>query len=150
MSVTPAWLLANGVTQAQLDAALGRATAVTVLPERDNSVAPTARRGRMNATESRFAAEVLDGQVEAGEIDRHAFEEVKFLVARPDGAVKPAWYTPDFTTWKGDRLVCVYEIKGFWRPASRIRIKVVAERNPGVGFVAVTRNKGVWIYERFS
>lgn len=109
-------------------------TPVATLPR------PEPRRGTMNKLEARFRDEVL-----AGKVRWYDFEAVKFRLA--DGA----WYTPDFVVQDAHGLYCFYEVKGFWREAARVRIKVAADKYP-FPFIAVTRNRktGEWEYERFS
>jgi hypothetical protein len=113
-----------------------------------SSPKPKPRRGLMNKLEARFASEVLDAKVAAGEIDRYEFEVVKLLAARAGRETVGAWYAPDFASWRGCVLTC-WEVKGFWRTASRLRVKVVAERFPYIRFVAVKRVKGIWCFEQF-
>lgn len=170
--ITVDWLLENGVSRAQIDAALSPPTkgepphaSPPLRPARVDSLGsagvsgvPVAgaageavkpRRGRMNKLETRFASEVLDARLAAKEIDGYEFEGVKLRLASPSGEVKSAWYTPDFPTWQEGDLV-VYEVKGFWREAGRLRLKFAAQRFPFITFIAVQRKKGVWLYERFS
>jgi len=101
------------------------------------------RRGVPNKWERRFRDEVLEPRRRVGEIRWYDFEAVKFRLA--DGA----WYTPDFIAHEAVRIVA-YEVKGHWREAARVRIKVAAEKYPTLKFVAVTRDhRGVWQYECF-
>jgi hypothetical protein len=72
---------------------------------------------------------------------------------------KPAFYTPDFLVqpgthpaYLGGKLVLepvLVEVKGFWREAARVRIKVAAGLYEMFRFVAVTRVKGEWQFEWF-
>lgn len=78
----------------------------------------------------------------AREIRSWKFEAVRLRLA--DGA----WFTPDFTVWNLNRIE-FHEVKGFWREAARVRIKVAAELYPEFMFVAVTKKSGEWVYERF-
>lgn len=55
-----------------------------------------------------------------------------------------AWYKPDFIVWLSDGGVEVHEVKGHWREAARVRIKVAASKFPCWLFLAVTRKDGVW------
>jgi hypothetical protein len=79
------------------------------------------------------------------------FEPVRLKIAM---GKKPAWYTPDFMAFDpgsiGDEYqITLYEVKGFWREAARVRIKVAAGVYPMFRFVAVTRKDGQWLYEGF-
>jgi hypothetical protein len=59
-----------------------------------------------------------------------------------------AWYTPDFAVLNLDRTFEFFEVKGFWREAARVRIKVAASKYPFFTFTAVKKDKDVgWIYE---
>lgn len=53
-----------------------------------------------------------------------------------------AHYTPDFLTLDEDGCLRAWEVKGFWREAARVRIKVAARLFPWVEFVAVTKKMG--------
>ncbi|MEE9609507.1 MAG: hypothetical protein V3U03_17355 [Myxococcota bacterium] len=85
------------------------------------------------------------------------FEPEKFRLA--DGS----FYTPDFRLILPTGIVEFHEVKGFWREAARVRIKLAAELNPYV-FRSVTEvdplhpkrsnrrieRGSVWIWETFS
>lgn len=145
MQITAEWLLQNGVSPAELARALGEnPQPLTGEP----ASTPLPRRGRQNKTELRFEETVLRPRLESGEIDGFAFEALKFVIALPQPPIKACYFTPDFVAWK-DRNITAFEVKGHWREAARLRIKVAAERHPWASFVAVTRNKGSWIYENF-
>jgi hypothetical protein len=102
-----------------------------------------ARRKSMNKLETAFAQE-LEGQRIAGQLLWFEFESQKFQLA--DGA----WYTPDFPALRADGRQVVFEVKGFWREAARLRCKVMATRFPHIEVIAVTRNRRrQWVYERF-
>lgn len=101
------------------------------------------RRGRMNRLEERYAREVLEARKAASEVARYEFEALKFRLA--DGA----YYCPDFAVWLASGALELHETKGFWREASRVRIKVAADRYPFL-FVAVRRIKGEWVYEQIG
>lgn len=71
-----------------------------------------------------------------------------------------AWYTPDFHISADSRvtpgveyeippgiLFIVYEVKGHWREAARVRIKVAAKRHAYAKFIAVQEERGAWKYE---
>lgn len=59
----------------------------------------------------------------AGAIEYWGYETIKLRLATG------AWYTPDFVVRINGRLE-VREVKGFWREAARVRIKVAAEQFP--------------------
>ncbi len=107
------------------------------------------RRGVANKWERRFRDEVLEPQRLIGEILWYAFEDVKFRLATG------AWYTPDWVARSIEGGMIAYEVKGHWREAARVRIKVAAENHPlesGWRFIAVTRDKktGEWAYEHIK
>ena len=86
----------------------------------------------MNKIEAAYAAH-LECCKSAGEIRRYEFEGMKFRLA------EGAYYTPDFIVRRpNDTLEC-HEVKGFWREAARVRIKVAAEQWPEFRWCAVQR-----------
>jgi len=99
------------------------------------------RRGEMNQLEARFAQEVLDLLKAAGDIKGYGFEGVKLRLA------EGAWYTPDFVVMHNDGVLEFVEIKGFWREAARVRIKVAAEQYAWLGKFTVVQKKGGWQFE---
>lgn len=101
---------------------------------------PERRRGRMNKTETAFAG-LLEQQQTDGLITWWRFEPVKLRLATG------AWYTPDFLAITRGGSILFYEVKGFWREAARVRIKVAAELNPWALFVVVQRPSGAWKFE---
>lgn len=110
---------------------------------RTEAATPAQRRGNMNKLESSFAA-LLDSQVASGEIKCHSFEVFKVRIA---SAAKGAWYTPDFCVVGIGGEITFYEVKGFWREAARLRVKVAADRTPWARFVVATRKRGEWNFE---
>jgi hypothetical protein len=84
--------------------------------------------------------------------------KLKIATGRQD-----AWYTPDFRVRAKVALMytpgedptidatqtILYEVKGYWRTADRLRVKVAAGLYPEYIFVGVTRVKGEWRYENF-
>ena len=100
---------------------------------------------RMNKTEQAYAdrLELLKG---TGEVVWYRFEPIKLRLA------EGAWYKPDFAVMLADGLIEFHEVKGFWREAARVRIKVAAEEHWMFRFVAVkklTKNRG-WQTEEFG
>lgn len=106
---------------------------------------PKKRRG-MNKTETAYS-ERLQRRVQSGEIIWFGFECIRLRLA--DGA----WFKPDFTVIPAQGPIEFHEVKGFWREAARVRIKVAAERYQWAKFVAVQKEKardgGGWKREEF-
>lgn len=106
--------------------------------------APQQRRGVPNKTEAAYMAELRHrpGVVEV------MFEAVKLRLA--DGA----WYTPDVLVLMEDGQCELHEVKGFWREAARVRIKVAARLYPHWIFRAVQKRRvkdgGGWKVETFG
>jgi hypothetical protein len=111
-----------------------------------------------NKWESLFRDE-LEMRRLAGELRWYEFEPIRLKLAsftRDGRPGRTIWYTPDFAA-----LECVgeirdpryelvlYEVKGFWREAARVRIKLAASRYP-FRFVAVRREAGEWKSEEFG
>ena len=103
------------------------------------------RRG-MNKTEAVYALE-LETRRLAREIKAWRFEGTKLRLANG------AWYKPDFTVVGIGGEIEMHEIKGFWREAARLRIKVAAEQHPWFRFIALRRRRkrdgGGWAIEEF-
>jgi hypothetical protein len=97
----------------------------------------------MNGLETAYAA-----FLEARKTDRDVlwwkFQPMRLRLA--DGA----FYKPDFGVLTRECLFELHETKGFWREASRVRIKIAAEQFP-FRFIAITRAKaGGWEREEFA
>lgn len=111
--------------------------------------------GVMNKTEARFAQEVLGILLFEKKIKRYMFESHTLIVIdSTDKKTNRVRYTPDFYMLDLEDRITFYEVKGFWRAASRIRIKAAAEQYPEYKFVAVqrlTKKQGGpgWTYEQF-
>lgn len=100
-------------------------------------------RGRLpNKTEDAYAQH-LELLKHAGEVLWFQYEAIKLRLA--DGA----YYKPDYAVLMRDCLLELHEVKGFWREAARVRIKVAASIYP-FKFVAVKKVKGGWEREEFS
>lgn len=74
----------------------------------------------------------------------HGYESIRLKLA--DNTT----YTPDFLVQRSDGFLEFHEVKGFWTPTSRVKIKVAAEMYPMFSFLAVQRKKGKWTYEEFG
>ena len=98
----------------------------------------------MNKLEARFAQEALEPARIAGLVMEYAYEDTRLRLANG------AWYKPDFRVVYNDGATEFIEVKGFWREAARLRLKIAAEKFPLYRFVAVRRIKRDWIYERFG
>jgi hypothetical protein len=96
------------------------------------------------------------------EWERHYLEH---LQARPDVAhaefegvrlklAPGSWYKPDFLVRRQDGGIELHEVKGQWREAARVRIKVAARLHPQWTFTAVRRLRqrdgGGWTVESFD
>jgi hypothetical protein len=96
---------------------------------------------RMNGQEQEYANLFL------GQLD-HGFEEIALRLA--DGS----WYTPDFWVKAKDDVLEFHEVKGHWREAARVRIRVAAERYPQFRFKAFRKLPkalgGMWQVEHFG
>ena len=102
----------------------------------------TSARG-MNSLERAYA-ENLEMRRLAGEIHSWRFEPIRFRLA--DGA----WYKPDFLVVGKAGFVHLHEVKGHWREAAKVRIKVAADLNPEFKFTAIQKIGSVWTYEDFG
>lgn len=98
--------------------------------------------GEMNKFETTYAAH-LEGLKRAGAILWYSFESVKLRLA------KATFYTPDFLVMNRDGEMEFHEVKGFWEDDARVKIKVAAELFP-IRFIAITKEKGQWVEERFE
>lgn len=97
--------------------------------------------GIMNRLESKFA-ETLEEQKQNGDIVWWAYEPIRLRLA--DNTT----YTPDFFVMTQDLELIVYETKGRWLDAARIKIKVAADLYP-FRFVAAQWKNKQWVYEEF-
>lgn len=111
-------------------------------------VKPTPR--GMNRWESLYRDD-LEMRRLAGEIIWYEFEPMRLKLASftQDGKQgRTIWYTPDFAVAEEEGLLSFVEVKGHWREAARVRIKLAASKYP-FRFVAVTRREGAWLCEVF-
>jgi hypothetical protein len=84
----------------------------------------------------------LEAAKVAGEIAWWAYEPWRFSLGGG------AWYKVDFGVMLPGGELEAIEVKGFWREAARLRIKVAASKHP-LAFKAVTRKEGAWVEETF-
>lgn len=67
---------------------------------------------------------------------------------------RKAYYKPDFLTVNPYNILTFWEVKGMWREAARVRIKVAASKYPWARFIAVVKQKkkdgGGWKEEAFQ
>ncbi len=61
-----------------------------------------------------------------------------------------AYYKPDFMVINPDRTMTIFEVKGHFREAAKVRVKVAASLHPYFRFIVVTRSEGVWHLEEFK
>jgi len=76
-----------------------------------------------NKTERAYANH-LEMLKYAGEVLWYAYEGVRFSLGGG------AWFTPDFLVMLADCTLECHEVKGHWREAARVRIKVASEKFP--------------------
>ena len=96
-----------------------------------------------NNTELAYA-ENLNLRIAAGEVHAWKYEGMKLRLATG------AWYTPDFLVILADGAIEFHEVKGMWREAAKVRIKVAADNFPEFRFIAIQHIKGQWIRETFG
>lgn len=96
-----------------------------------------------NNTERAYA-ENLNLRIAAGEVHAWKYEGMKLRLATG------AWYTPDFLVILADGAIEFHEVKGMWREAAKVRIKVAADTFPEFRFIAIQHIKGQWIREAFG
>lgn len=93
--------------------------------------------GRMNATEAEYERLFL-GRAP------HGYEEITLVLG--DGAR----FTPDFWTLGPDDVLEFHEVKGHWREAAKVRIRVAASKYPQFRFLAFRCENGQWSRESFG
>jgi hypothetical protein len=110
---------------------------------------PTSRRDTLNKTEAAYLShlEILKRAGEIVWIGEH--ESIAFRIADGEGKGKKASYRPDFPVLDRDGRLVLFEVKGHWREAARLRIKVAASTF-GFRFVAVQKQGERWSYEEFG
>jgi hypothetical protein len=114
--------------------------AMGVVPRGEKSATKTkpAKRG-MNGWETKYA-KILEQQRRAGVIAWWRFESMRFKLANG------AWFKPDFAVVQNDGKLELYEVKGYWREAAKLRIKVAADQFPFT-FVVVKKAGSGWTRE---
>ncbi len=105
-----------------------------LIPGGHTLAAKKAKPKGMNKWEEAFAR-TLEYRKAVGEIVWWAYEPFRIRLA--DGA----FYRPDFATVDLDGRTSIYEVKGHYREAARVRLKVACEKLP-YPFYLVKRTKG--------
>lgn len=91
---------------------------------------PQKRRGVPNQTELRYAREVLEPMLRAGDILRYEFEAVTWHLPNV------GTYTPDYLIVLPDNSLCCAEVKGgHVRPQSLVRWKAHSAARPWIRWV---------------
>lgn len=105
------------------------------------------RRGEMNATEARYAREVLAPLHAAGEIVGWGYETLSLVLSTSPRVT----YRPDFVLYLPSGRFEVIEVKGSWRAKnardSRTRLRIAAGRYPEIRFRAAIRIRVGWKHE---
>jgi hypothetical protein len=98
--------------------------------------------GTMNKLETAYSQH-LDLKKFGDEIADWKFNALRFHLGGG------SWFKPDFCVFLRGGGLEVHEVKGHWREAARVRIRVAASLFPFWTFTAVTRDKrtGAWKYE---
>lgn len=96
-----------------------------------------------NKWEQLYAQE-LDLRKRCGEIADWRYEGVRLRMAGG------AWYKPDFLVVLPDGLIELHEVKGHWREAARVRVKVTQELYPWFRFLVVRRHRGDFVHEEIG
>lgn len=101
--------------------------------------------GKMNGLERRYRDEILQPQLERGEVVWYGFEKLKLRLANA------TFYTPDYWLILCNAKHVVDEVKGHWEDDARVKIKLAAEQFPYLHFRAWTydRKTKVWKREDF-
>jgi hypothetical protein len=98
----------------------------------------------MNKLEERFSF-YLETLKRAGEIVWWAYEPIRLRLA-----TNKTTYTPDFLVMTKDLELQVFETKGYWTQASRIKTKIAADMYPFRFFGVMWDKKGkCWEMEEF-
>lgn len=105
----------------------------------------------MNKWEAAYAL-VLKARKQTGEIADFEFEGLSFKLGR-GARFKPDFLVVNAPSSEGSirplEIEC-HEVKGRWREAARVRIKVAASKYPWCRFIAVSKDGAGWKQERFE
>lgn len=96
--------------------------------------------GEMNGAEAEFY-QLLELRRLAGEFCAIHFEQVTLKLG------KDLRYTPDFFVVDKDGFISCYEVKGFFRDDSRVKILAAAQAFPYFAFYLARKQRGAWVVE---
>jgi len=103
--------------------------------------------GKMNSLEKKFADHLRSLEI-AGKVLWWRFEPIRLRLTIQD---KTTTYTPDFVVLMSSGEIEVYETKGFWTSAARVKTKVAADLYWFWRFYGAKNTKKTgWVYEEFS
>ena len=126
----------------------GRAAILQQLGQREPAAEvkpePAGPRG-MNRWEQSYADHLALRQA-AGEVRWFEFEAVRLLVTKPGGR-KRAFYKPDFFVVLASGECELHEVKGHWREAARLRVKLALDAYPWPVLIC-RKVGGAWETER--
>lgn len=134
---------------------LGLKTSKAITDRIVGAITPTEKKPKqprgMNKWERDYAI-VLDAERQAGKILSWEFEGLSLKLGRgarfkPDFIVHRVTLDSDGHSY--DVIEC-REVKGKWREAARVRIKVAASKYPWCRFIAVSKDGAGWKTERFE
>jgi len=91
--------------------------------------------GVMNSSEERYARDVLDPMIAAGELHEWLFEPVTFRLGHD------ARFTPDFLLVYPDGSLELVDFKGHQEEAALVRVKAAASRYPWFAWSIVNRRR---------
>ena len=121
----------------------------TKAPHINNQAPPACDAGflsPMNKLETAYS-QYLDALKFGKDIVDYRFEPFKLILVHgvPHQRNETS-YKPDFLVIKD--VFEIHEVKGFWRDDARIKLKMAAQMFPWFKFFAVTKKKGLWVWER--
>jgi len=114
---------------------------VAVNSVKNKSTAASSTGTGKNGLEQSYEDEVLKVRMILGEIVWYKFEGVRLKLANN------TTYTPDFVAVTSAGLTEFHETKGFWRDDARVKIKLAASEFSCYKFIAITKEKGQFVYE---
>ncbi len=97
---------------------------------------------KMNSLEKKFYNTVVYPGMLSGDFIGWKFNGIRFRLG------EGAYYKPDFFIATPTQAR-IYEVKGHWREAAKVRIKAVAEQFPWFYWLAVQWKHKQWVYEEF-